>query len=137
MANTRKSRCRLTENRAGAVAAAVGEALESLLRRACLAPSNFPAGKSNCSPVSWSSKRQATVAASTTEAEYIAIAAAVREALWLRQLLKDLAMVVDTVGIFADNQGTSKLVKNPVVSNRSKHIDVVYHLRASAWRART
>ena len=77
--------------------------------------------------VSWSSKRQATVAASTTEAEYIAMAAAVREALWLRQLLKDLAMVVDTVDIFADNQGAIKLVKNPVVSNRSKHIDVVYH----------
>ena len=77
--------------------------------------------------VSWSSKRQATVAASTTEAEYIAMAAAVREALWLRQLLKDLAMVVDTVDIFADNQSAIKLVKNPVVSNRSKHIDVVYH----------
>ena len=77
--------------------------------------------------VSWSSKRQATVAASTTEAEYIAIAAAVREALWLRQLLKDLSMGVDTVDIFADNQSAIKLVKNPVVSNRSKHIDVVYH----------
>jgi len=36
-------------------------------------------------------------------------------------------MVVDTVDIFADNQGAIKLVKNPVVSNRSKHIDVVYH----------
>ena len=29
--------------------------------------------------------------------------------------------------VFADNQGAIKLVKNPVVSNRSKHIDVVYH----------
>ncbi len=55
------------------------------------------------------------------------MAAAVREALWLRQLLKDLAMVVDTVDIFADNQGAIKLVKNPVVSKRSKHIDVVFH----------
>ena len=63
--------------------------------------------------VSWSSKRQATVAASTTEAEYIAMAAAVREALWLRQLLKDLAMVVDTVAIFADNQSAIKLVEEP------------------------
>ena len=36
-------------------------------------------------------------------------------------------MDVATVGIFADNQGAIKLVKNPVVSNRSKHIDVVYH----------
>ena len=36
-------------------------------------------------------------------------------------------MGVDTVDIFADNQSAIKLAKNPVVSNRSKHIDVVYH----------
>ena len=58
------------------------------------------------------------------------MAAAVREALWLRQLLKDLAMDLATVGIYADNQGFFKLVKNPVVSNRTKPIDVKYHWRA-------
>lgn len=77
--------------------------------------------------VSWSSKRQATVAASTTEAEYIAAAHATKEALWLRTLLQDLGQDLATMEIFADNQSAIKLLKNPVSSVRSKHIDVVYH----------
>lgn len=77
--------------------------------------------------ISWSSKRQATVAASTTEAEYIAAALTVKEALWLRVLLGDLGVEVVCVQLFGDNQGALKLLKNPVISSRSKHIDVVYH----------
>ena len=77
--------------------------------------------------ISWSSKRQATVAASTSEAEYIAAAQAVKEALWLRNLLKDLAEPVGAIKIYGDNQSALKLMKNPVLSMRSKHIDVVYH----------
>ena len=77
--------------------------------------------------VSWQSKRQQTVAASTTEAEYMAAAAAVKEALWLRKLLLDFGIDVGAVCIMADNQSAIKLLRNPVTSARSKHIDVVYH----------
>ncbi len=77
--------------------------------------------------ITWSSKRQATVAASTTEAEYISAAQAVKEALWLRNLLIDLNMDMGAIKIYADNQSAIKLLKNPVLSARSKHIDIIYH----------
>ena len=77
--------------------------------------------------VCWSSKRQPTVAASTTEAEYMAAANAVKEGLWLRTLLRDLHLEISVISIMADNQSAIKLLKNPISSMRSKHIDVIYH----------
>ena len=77
--------------------------------------------------IAWQSKRQPTVAASTTEAEYMAAAAAVKEALWLRQLFKDFGIDTGVVTIMADNQAAIKILKNPISSLRSKHIDVVHH----------
>ncbi|PSC69623.1 Gag-Pol poly, partial [Micractinium conductrix] len=70
---------------------------------------------------------QPTVAASTTEAEYIAAATTIKEGLWLRKLFQDLSLDLHTVAICADSQTALKLLKNPIVSNRSKHIDVVHH----------
>lgn len=81
----------------------------------------------NGGAISWSSRRQQTVAASTTEAEYMAAAAAIKEALWLKKLLTDLRIRSDTIVIRADNQGAIKLLQNPITSMRSKHIDVIYH----------
>jgi transposase InsO family protein len=81
----------------------------------------------NGGAISWTSRRQATVAASTTEAEYMAAAAAIKEALWIRQLLRSLNVPADTICMLADNQSAIKLLKNPVFSMRSKHIDVAYH----------
>jgi hypothetical protein len=82
----------------------------------------------NGGAISWSSRRQQTVAASTTEAEYMAAAGAVKEALWLRKLCKDLQLgAAGAVNILADNQSAIKLLKNPISSVRSKHIDVIYH----------
>ncbi|KAF8072704.1 Retrovirus-related Pol polyprotein from transposon TNT 1-94 [Scenedesmus sp. PABB004] len=75
----------------------------------------------------YAAKRQPTVAASTTEAEYLAAAAAVKEALWLRNLLRELGLHINTVHIHADNQSAIKLLLNPMSSSRSKHIDVAYH----------
>ena len=81
----------------------------------------------NGGAISWSSKRQQTVAVSTTEAEYMAAAAAVKEALWLRKLMVDVYDTTPSIKIFGDNQSAIKLLKNPVSSQRSKHIDVIYH----------
>jgi hypothetical protein len=78
--------------------------------------------------ISWQSKLQPTVATSTVEAEYIACAAVVKEALWLRTLLHDLGCPVATVAIGCDNQGTlDRILNNNAVSQRTKHIDVQYH----------
>ena len=81
----------------------------------------------NGGAISWSSRLQQTVAASTTEAEYMAAAATVKEALWLRTLLSCLGQSSETIAIKADSQSAIKLLKNPVFSMRSKHIDVIYH----------
>ena len=77
--------------------------------------------------ISWSSRLQPTVAASTTEAEYMAAAYAIKEGLWLRTLLSEIGLDASTIPIKADNQGAIKLLKNPVFSMRSKHIDIIYH----------
>ena len=77
--------------------------------------------------VSWNSKLQVTVAVSTAEAEYMAASAAVKEALWLRRLMYDLRMFDDAVPIRTDNQASLALMKNPLTSQRAKHIDVQYH----------
>jgi hypothetical protein len=77
--------------------------------------------------ISWSAKRQPTVSLSTVEAEYVAASQAVREAVWLKLLEEELDVHGGAVNIYADNQGAIKLLKNPVISARSKHIEVAYH----------
>jgi hypothetical protein len=77
--------------------------------------------------VSWNSRFQATVAASTVEAEYMAAAAAVKEALWLRKLMQDLGCRVSCITIKDDDQGALKILKHPISSARSRHIDVLHH----------
>ena len=78
--------------------------------------------------ISWNSKRQPTIALSTTEAEYMAASQSCREAFWLRQLLADVGYVQDAATtIMCDNQGCISLGKNPTHHSRSKHIEVQHH----------
>ena len=78
-------------------------------------------------PVSWKSTLQSTVALSTTEAEYIAITEAVKEAIWLQGLLDDLGVGKKQVTVFCDSQSAIHLAKNQVYHARTKHIDVRYY----------
>ena len=78
--------------------------------------------------VSWSSKKQATVAKSSTEAEYVALSFATQEAVWLRRLLESINCSETTpTTIFEDNQGAIDLSRNPKHHNRTKHIDISFH----------
>jgi hypothetical protein len=78
--------------------------------------------------ISWSSKKQAIVTLSTTEAEFIAAAACACQAIWLKRLLCELGYHQEgPTSIHCDNVSTIKLSKNPVLHGRSKHIDVRYH----------
>ena len=64
--------------------------------------------------ISWSSKKQPTVATSSTEAEYIASCHGAKEAVWLRSLLKFLGFAQDgTTTIHCDNVGSNILTRNP------------------------
>lgn len=78
--------------------------------------------------VSWESRKQRTVALSSTEAEYMGLTDAAKEAVYLIGFLKELGFEsLCDVTIFNDNQGAGELARNPVYHGRSKHIDVRYH----------
>jgi len=84
--------------------------------------------KVNGDPISWASKKQRTVAQSTCEAELYAEAAAIQEVLWLRDLLKELGLNVQTGStVYGDNQSTLAISKNGIKGERTKHVDVKYH----------
>ena len=79
-------------------------------------------------PISWQSRAQATVALSSTEAEYIALAGAAQEAIWFLQVLREFKFAITApVLIYEDNQSAIKLVENPVFHKKSKHVDIKYH----------
>jgi hypothetical protein len=83
-------------------------------------------------PLAWYSRKQRSVSTSTTEAEYVALCNGCKEAVWFRELLKELGFVQflgdsREVQIYSDNQGCIALAENPEDHARSKHIDVQYH----------
>jgi hypothetical protein len=60
--------------------------------------------------ISWSSRKQGSIAQSTAVAEYIVVSVANREAVWLRKLLSDLFSVeLEPTVIHCDNQSCVKL----------------------------
>lgn len=74
--------------------------------------------------IMWASHRQSCVTLSSMEAEYVALGEACHEALWLRQLLRDLGELTDQpTTIMEYNQGCLAFVRSERVSRKSKHID--------------
>ena len=79
--------------------------------------------------ITWSSKRQISMALSSTEAEYVALSEAGREACWLRNLYTELGILNKDMPtkIHGDNKGSITMVKNPQFYKRSKHIATRWH----------
>jgi len=82
----------------------------------------------NGGTVSWSAKRQEIIALSTTEAEYVAITHAAKEALWLRSLIFQIfGIELTPTTLFSDNKSAIKLTKDHMYHACMKHIDIQYH----------
>jgi hypothetical protein len=77
--------------------------------------------------VSWSSKKQTSVALSTTEAEYVAAGQCCAQLLWMRQTLRDFGYNLSKVPLLCDNESAIRLADNPVEHSHTKHIDIRHH----------
>ncbi len=78
--------------------------------------------------VSWSSKKQPTVALSSTKAKYRGATIVACEVVWIQKLFSDLGQLVNVpVVIYCDNISSILLANNPIYHARTKHIEVHYH----------
>jgi hypothetical protein len=88
-------------------------------------------------PVSWSSKKQATVALSMTEAEYVVLTCSSKQAMWMYSFLNELHMSQERlVLLYGDNLGTSALMHDAKGHARVKHIDIHEHYSHEHMAAR-
>lgn len=89
------------------------------------------------SVVSWASKKQACVATSSMESEYVSASTAAREGTWIREIVAEIDNIISKsyqktptappVLLLVDNQAAIRVAQNPEDHQRSKHIDVSYH----------
>ena len=81
----------------------------------------------NIGCITWQSKKQATVALSTSEAEYMSLASATQELKWLRCLLDELGFPQDVTEMNEDNRGCILFTEGNTDHRRTKHIDMKHH----------
>ena len=78
--------------------------------------------------ISWSNKKQPTIALSSTEAEYKGATIASFEVVWLKGILKDLGVPIkDLILLYYDNMSSIFVARNLVFHAQTKHIEVHYH----------
>jgi hypothetical protein len=80
------------------------------------------------SAVCWNAKKQGVVVQSTIEVEYIALAAAANQAIWLSRLLANLGQEQNSpTELYCDNKSVIAIAQNQVQHGRTKHINVKFH----------
>ena len=78
--------------------------------------------------ISYSSKKQRSVALSTTESEYMTLLHALKELIWLLRFLREIGYDINNQNIiYTDNQDAIALAHNPEHHARTKHVDIQYH----------
>ncbi|KAI5314222.1 hypothetical protein L3X38_043398 [Prunus dulcis] len=79
-------------------------------------------------PISWQSKKQTSVAMSSTEAEYRSLAHTSADIAWIRQVLQDLKVSLPQQPVLhCDNLSAIALSSNPVYHSQIKHLDIDFH----------
>jgi len=79
--------------------------------------------------VTWSSRKQQSVALSTTEAEIVAASEATKEIIWIQRLKGDIygKQLSDRPVLLCDNAGAIRLIRNPEFHRRTKHIEIRHY----------
>ena len=77
-------------------------------------------------PIILKSSKQKTVALSSCEAEYMALALCVQEVSMVMNIFNAIGLDY-SVKVFSENLSAKHLVDNPIITQRSKHIDIKYH----------
>lgn len=78
-------------------------------------------------PISWVSRRQACVATSTCHAEFMAIGAACREAVWLHSLTQDVLPSVPPPTLLCDNTSAVHVSGDNSANKRTRHAEREYY----------
>jgi len=76
--------------------------------------------------VSWSLKKQNSVAISTVKAEYVAARACCAQVHWMKHTLLDYDLYYDHIKIFCDNTSTIQMTKNTNQHSKTKRIEIRY-----------
>jgi hypothetical protein len=90
--------------------------------------------------VSWQSKKQSSIALSSTEAELMAITSSTKELLWFRHHLGGIGLNrTQPTTLLIDSQCAMDIANNSKISERSKHIEVQHffireHIEAGTVR---
>jgi hypothetical protein len=78
--------------------------------------------------ITWRLKNQTAVSLSSTEAEYVSLADAAREATWLQNLYNELGFeITEPTLIYGDNQSVLAIASNPQYHKCTKHFNIKHH----------
>jgi hypothetical protein len=77
--------------------------------------------------VCWSSRKQSSVAQSTTEAEYVAAASYCSQILWIVHTMRYFEVRFERVPLMCDNTSAISVAKNPIFHKNMKHVERRHH----------
>ena len=79
--------------------------------------------------ISWCSKKQTTIARSSTEVEYHALTSTATEVIWIQQLLSEICVRLHTSPfvLWCDNMSAQALASNLVYHARTNHFELDLH----------
>jgi hypothetical protein len=82
----------------------------------------------NGNPVSWKSQKQSVTSKSAAESEYVALSAAVSEAIFLVNLISEFGFQVATpIPVLEDNTAAIKISSQPTKKSKVKHVNLHHH----------